>query len=209
MSRRNYDLSNRAEAARETRRRILDTTYRLLLEKGAKSLSMSGLANAAGVSPQTIYNSIGGKAEVIKACYDITIAGDDIDAPLSERPAFRSIWETTESQEFFRRYSTWVSTLSNRVAPLLAALVRPGQSDPGIAAFVETIEAERRIGSTNAMKHYRERFGLPEGLTLEQAVDITWTLNSPDVYDRLVGRCGWSPEEYESWLTQQLAAALQ
>lgn len=169
---------------------------------------MTGLASAAGVSPQTIYNSIGGKADVIKACYDVTIAGDDEATPLGERPAFRAIWETDEPEEFFRRYAAWVRTLTGRVAPLVAALIRPGVGDAGTAAFVATIEAERRMGSTNAMKHYRERFGLRRGLTLERAVDITWTLNAPEVYDRLVGRCGWTPAAYEKWLASQLAAAL-
>lgn len=41
--------------------------------------------------------------------------------------------------------------------------------------------------------------GLPAGLTMERAVDQVWTLNSPEVYDRLVRRCGWTADAYEVW----------
>jgi prophage antirepressor-like protein len=41
---------------------------------------------------------------------------------------------------------------------------------------------------------------LREDLTVEQAADIVWTLNSSDVYLLLTEERGWSPEEFERWL---------
>ena len=37
-------------------------------------MTIASLAKAAGVSPQTVYNSIGGKAAVVKAVYDVLLA---------------------------------------------------------------------------------------------------------------------------------------
>lgn len=208
MSRRAYDNSTREAAARETRARILATAYGLLVEHGYAALSVADLARAAGVSPQTIYNSVGGKADVLKACYDVTLAGDDADVPMGARPELRRLMEARSAEEFVERYAAWSRLLSSRVAPLVAAFIRPGTGDPGIVDFVATIEQERRIGTTNAMTHLRDRFGLRRGLTLARAVDAVWTLNSPEVYDRLVTRSGWSGAAYEKWLATQLRAAL-
>ena len=59
-----------------------------------------------------------------------------------------------------------------------------------------------------AVAAFRDRFGLPAGLTEQRAVDVVWTLNSPEVHGRLVHRCGWTHDQYEDWLAGQLAASL-
>jgi hypothetical protein len=46
------------------------------------------------------------------------------------------------------------------------------------------------------------------GLTVEKAVDTCWTLNSPELYVRLVVRCGWAPDAFQAWLARQLQASL-
>lgn len=205
---RRYDNSSREQAAAETRLRILEAARTLLVEGGYAALSVSALARAAEVSPQTIYNSVGGKAEVLKACYDVTLAGDDAPVPMADRPEVRAMTEAPDGPTFVDRYATWCRVISERVAPIMGAVSEPGAGDAGAQAFAETTEQERRIGTTRAMTGLGESHGFRAGLSLEQAVDIAWTLNSPEVYDRLVRRCGWTPEAYETWLAHQLRAAL-
>lgn len=194
-------------AARETRQRILATAYDLLVAEGYAALTIAGLAERAEVSPQTIYNSIGGKAEVLKATYDVTLAGDDEPVAMSDRPQFRAMREAEEGGDFLDAYASWCRVVSQRVSPILGPLLAAG-GDQGVAEFIDTIEQERRTGTTQAMTAFRGRFGLPKGLTLPRAVDQVWTLNAPEVHDRLVRRCGWSAGAYEKWLRRQLAVVL-
>lgn len=208
MTRRGYDNSARQEAARHTRARILSAARELLLEGGYSRLTIAALADAAVVSPQTIYNSIGGKAEVLKACYDVTLAGDDEPVAIRDRPEFLAMFDTPDASTFLGRYAAWARLVSERVAPILGAVSQPGVGDSGAQVFAETIEQERRIGTTHAMTQLRDAHGLPEHLSLERTVDISWTLNAPEIYDRLVHRCGWTPAEYEGWLADQLRASL-
>jgi hypothetical protein len=42
----------------------------------------------------------------------------------------------------------------------------------------------------------------------EQARDIVWALISPELYDALVVRRGWDPDDYEHWLAESLTDAL-
>ena len=206
MTSRRYDNSARELAARHTRRRILQAARTLIEAEGYPALSVAALARAAGVSPQTIYNTVGGKAEVLKACYDVTLAGDDEPVPMSGRPAFRAMFETADPVEFLIRYAAWSATVYDRVGAIVGSV--GDRPDAGAADFLATIDRERRIGTTGAVTHFRDTFGLPAGVSLDRAVDMVWTLNSPEVYDRLVRRCGWAPADYQAWLGGQLAACL-
>ncbi|WP_425307310.1 TetR/AcrR family transcriptional regulator [Ammonicoccus fulvus] len=202
-----YNNEQRAEAARETRARILAAAYDLLTHASYASFSIAALAEKAGVSPQTIYNSIGGKSVVLKACYDVTLAGDDEPVAMSDRPQFRAMFEAADGGAFLRAYAEWCRVVSERVGPILAPLYAAGD-ERGIGEFFRTIERERRIGTTHAITALRDRHGLCEGLELDPAIDATWTLNSPEIWDRLTRRCGWTADDYQRWLERQLRAAL-
>jgi hypothetical protein len=206
---RTYDNSARLEAAQDTRAAIVEAARSELVTGGYRQLTIAAVAAAAGVSPQTIYNSVGNKAALVKAVYDVTIAGDDDPVPMSDRPGFRAIREAPTAAAYALAYAAWCRVLNGRTAPLLAALTGGGAgSDPEIAAFLATIEEERRTGSTHAVAGFAKAHRLPPGLSRQRAADILWTLNDPMVHDRLVRRCGWSPAAYERWLVGQLLATL-
>jgi len=44
--------------------------------------------------------------------------------------------------------------------------------------------------------------------TLEQARDVLWTCSSPELYDLLVLRRGWSLERYGRFIADSMIAAL-
>ena len=93
---RRYSTALRAEQTALTRRRILDAAGRLLVERGYHGTTLNGVADAAEVSVQTVYNVVGGKAALLKAVYDVTLAGDDEPVPITERPEFRAAVEATD-----------------------------------------------------------------------------------------------------------------
>lgn len=206
-----YDNSARVVRAEHTRTQIVETARELLLEGGYAAMTVTSLASAAGVSPQTVYNSVGGKAAVVKAVYDRMIAGDDMEVAMSDRPEFDALFAAGDRAGFARAYAARVRLLSGRVGPLLGALMAHG-TDATLVDFVATIEQERYLGTTHAITGLSDRIGLPDGYAgktgLARLIDVVWVLNSPDAYDRLVRRRGWTPAAYESWLAGQLTALL-
>jgi AcrR family transcriptional regulator len=66
--RRAYRLGRRAEAADETRRRIVEATASLHAERGIAATSMKGIAARAGVSVGTVYHHFPTYADAIDAC---------------------------------------------------------------------------------------------------------------------------------------------
>lgn len=203
-----YDNSGRVRGAKDTRRRILDAARTMLLDGGYHVMSVAGLAAAAGVSPQTVYNAVGGKAEVVKAVYDVLLAGDEDPAPMSSRPEFLAMGEAPDRDSFGRAYAAFGAGIWRRVGPLLGVLLADGAgSDATLAAFVATIDGERLTGNTSAMTMLETKHGLPDGRGLGKLVDEVWTLTAPEVYDRLVRRRGWSHEAYAVWLSDAVAGA--
>jgi hypothetical protein len=85
-------------------------------------------------------------------------------------------------------------------------------TDAALVDFAAAIEDERYVGTAHAITGLRDRIGLSDqhgdDQGLQRLIDAVWALNSPDGYDRLVRRRGWSPTEYEAWLAGQLVALL-
>ena len=201
--------SLRAEHSALTRRRILDAAARLFSERGYLGTTLSGVAAAAGVSVQTLYNAIGSKATLLKSVYDVTLAGDDEPVPMRDRPEFRAIAEAPTGRECLARYAAVGRQLGERTLPMVTMLLaQAATGDEDLQAFAETIEGERTIGATAAARHVAERFGLRDGLDTEAASDVVWALTSPDLADRLVRQRGWGWDRYQEWLGITLADAL-
>lgn len=206
---RTYSSATRDRGVALTRTRIVRAATELLLEGGYRTLTVASLARAADVSPQTVYNTVGGKAAVVKAVYDVLLVGDDAPVPMSQRPEFLAMAHAPDRGATLDGYAALTRRIMVGVGPLLAQLIFAGEaSDRVIADLVSTIESERRTGNTHMVTALRDRHGLPAGLSLEVAVDMVWTLTSPEVADRLLRRCHWEPERYEEWLARCLRASL-
>src|SRR6476469_7354013 len=202
-----YDNSSRAEAALATRRRIIEAAGAMLLRDGYHAMSVSALAANAGVSAQTVYNAVGGKAAVVKAVYDVMLVGDDAPVPMQDRPEFRAMSQAGDREAFMRAYAALCATIYERVGPLLGVLLaQGGGGDAGLQEFLATIDRERRAGNTNALNALDRAHGLQPRLDREHFIDIVWTMSSPEIYDRFVRRCGWTHAMYAAWLAEALVA---
>lgn len=203
---RGYRSSVREQAARETRSRILTAASSLVLDGGYAAMSVAALARAAGVAPQTVYNAVGGKAEVMKAAYDALLAGDESPVAMKDRPEFRALQAADDAASYGSAYAAWTRRIYDRVGAFLAALLLHGTAgDPALEEFIRTVERERRTGNELSIPGaIREALGRD----LERVVDVVWVLTAPETYERLVRRAAWSPEEYEHWLARELEHAV-
>ncbi len=87
-------------------------------------------------------------------------------------------------------------------------LVEGASTDPELAQVWNELEAERLAGMLRFAQLLAERGVLRSELTLEEARDTLWTLNSLAVHDLLVVQRGWSAERYRTWLADALAGVL-
>lgn len=68
MATRRYSKSRRAELEAETRERIMRATVALHAMHGALGTSYAMIAQAAGVSPQTVYNHYADIGQLVRGC---------------------------------------------------------------------------------------------------------------------------------------------
>jgi len=206
---RQYVSAGRAIAAQRTRARILDAAQLELRAVGYHAMTMGGLARRAEVSPQTIYNSLGSKAAVIKALYDVLLAGDEEPVPMNQRPEFIAVLNQPDAMATVRAYLALGGNLYRRVGEFLGILLADGPgADTELKAFVTTIDDERRTGNEFIIRHIETTFDLPTDLPAGRAIDVLWTITSFEVVDRLVRRCGWSVAEYETWAADVLIMSI-
>lgn len=202
-----YDNSARAARARATRARVLAAARASFLERGFAGTTIALVADEAAVSPETIYKTFGSKAALLKAVYDVTLAGDDDDVPLAQRPEALAVLQATSGEAAVAAYAKLAETISARTDPLVRMIMGSRDTDATLMSFVDTIHQERRIGSAHWVGHWHAKGWLREDLDVERAADILWALNSYEPRWLLTDR-GWSSDEFTAWLTEILCRAL-
>jgi AcrR family transcriptional regulator len=199
----------RAEQVRATRQKVLGAARDLFLRRGYFGATIEAIAQRAAVSPQTVYNVVGGKAALLKAVYDVAVAGDDEPVPMGERPIFAEIGAATDARTCLALYARFGRQAIASVWPLVRIVFVEGSGrDPDLRAFIDKIEGERAIGTSTMARHIATRFGLRSGLTEQEAADVLWALTAPELADRFIRRRGWSLDRYEAWLARAMTDAL-
>ena len=202
-----YDNSARAAKARATRARVLAAARASFLDRGFAGTTIALVADEAAVSPETIYKTFGSKAALLKAVYDVTLAGDDDDVPLAQRPEALAVLHARSGEEAVAAYARLAQTISTRTDPLVRMIMGSRDTDATLLSFVETIHQERRNGSAFWVGRFHDAGWLRDDLDVERAADILWALNSYEPRWLLTDR-GWSADEFTSWLTETLCHAL-
>ena len=76
MTKRRYVSPQRAAAAAETRRRIIEAAAQILREGDIATFSLEAVGRAAGVTRLTVYNQFGSRRALLEAVFDeIAVAG--------------------------------------------------------------------------------------------------------------------------------------
>lgn len=202
-----YDNRSRTAAANQTRRRVLAAAHDAFLTQGYAGTTIRAVATAAGVSQETVYKRFDGKAGLLKAVYDVTLAGDDEPVSMADRPQAQAVRAAKSAREAAGAYAAMAGALASRTGPLLDVVLNARGSDPELEAFAATIDTERLTGATMVTRHWSDLGLLRAELTVEQARDVVWTLISPAV-NSLLRQRGWSRSQYEAWLSRTLLATV-
>jgi AcrR family transcriptional regulator len=208
--RRRYVSRRREEQAARTRQDILSAAGSLFREQGYGATSMPRIATEAGVVVETIYRIFGSKAGLFRAVVEAVLAGgaSRADVPVEERPAIRAVIDEADPRRQIELYSATQPGIHRRAGPLLRALAGGVASDPELKALWEEMEAWRLEGQGRFVEMLANRGRLRQGLSVDDARDVLWTLCSLAVHDLLVIERGWTSGQYQAWLTATLTREL-
>jgi AcrR family transcriptional regulator len=200
--------TSRAEQARATRRRISDQAARLFAEQGYAATTLDQIAAAADVAVQTVYFHFRNKATVLKEVVDVLAVGDDEPVPVLERPWARRMRDEPDGA---RALAIWLRTsraIFGRVAPVMKIVRDAAGSDPQMAAQWQTNLAQRYTAQRAVIQQLADKGALRPDLTVDRAADIVFCLVSFEVYLLLTAERGWTPAQWERWITATLTATI-
>ena len=203
-----YASEVRDEQARRTRRAIVAAAHDLFLAQGYAATTIDGIAQAAHVSRRTVFNSVGGKAALLKLALDWAVAGDDEPIAMADRPAVKAIQAEPDPRQALMLWVQTVTEVAARSAPIGEVLTAAADVDPAAAELLAEASRNRLFGETAFIRYLASLDGLAAGMTEQRAADLCWALMDGHLYRLLVAQRSWSTADFNRWLSDSLAAAL-
>ena len=197
----------RAERARQTRRRMLDSARVLFVGDGYAATTMDHIAQHAGVAVQTLYYTFRTKGQLLCEVVEVTAAGEEDAPPVRQRAWVQEMLTATSGQRVLALAVEHGADIFVRAAPLWPA-VAAATGDPYVARYWRDVAADRRAGQARMVARLDELGALRQGLDAHRATDIVVVLFGHDVFRSLVREAGWSVAEYKNWLLTTLAQQL-
>ena len=176
---RKYEQRRRAEAAEETRRRILDAVYEQLRAAPAEPISIGRIARTADVARSTVYVVFGSRAGLFDAL------GEDL---LQRAGSERMLRQSRQSDaiESLRAGVHELAAMYAAERDVIRALVSMAQLDTGvISGAIRRLEERRARGMIDLARRLADQDQLRPGLDPEAAADALWLLTSFDAFDLL------------------------
>jgi AcrR family transcriptional regulator len=205
---RRYESPRRRAQAAQTRREILAAAQRLFEQRGYTATTMAAIAAEAGVALKTVYVAFETKSGVLRAVWHLLLRGDEGAAPVAEREWFRAVIAEPDPERQLRLTARNSRAVKERAGGILGVIRSAAPVDADISALWGRIEAEFHENQRTIVESLEEKQALRRDLDAGQATDILWTLNHPDLWMLLVGKRGWTPEQFERWFGDTICAQL-
>jgi AcrR family transcriptional regulator len=186
--------SLRDRRAQLTRDEILRAARNLFAERGYARTSVRDIAQAAGVSAQTVYDSVGSKQALVSSLNDL------IDAEAGIPGLARAAAESDDPHELAATNARITTSILEHCGDIVHALVTGAAAEPELAAVLAEGQRRHAEGAGRVVGRLRELGALASmdpdeaAETLAAVTDIRFALVLQESY-------GWSLDRLESWLT--------
>ena len=207
-SRRRYESPRRREQAESTRRAILEAAERLFERQGYGATSVAAIAEEAGVALKTVYVVFETKSGLLWALWNQRLRGEGGETPVADQEWFREVLAEPDPVRQLELNARNSRAGKERVGALFEVIRAAAPLDGEIEELWARIQTEYRSNQEEVVASIAARGALADGLELERATDILWTLNDPDLWQLLVGRREWSGDEYERWCAEAARSQL-
>ncbi len=204
--RRKYHSPLRADQAEQTRRKVLDAAFRLFVDRGYAATTIAAVAEHAGVSPETIYLSLGGKRGLLEGVIEMAIVGED-DPPTEENAWWAAVAQLPVARERLEMMVAYSCRILSRTYPIHAVIRGAADKEPFAAALGRRLLHDRLTNQTGRVREYLGD-DLRPGLSVEEAGQRYCALTSPELYYQLTVEFGWTADQHRTWLSELLAVEL-
>ena len=188
----------REEQAQATRDRICAAARRLFAAEGYRMTSVAAIAAEAGVAERTVYAAFGAKREILSAICEAWLedahARELVEAAVAERDPATTI----------RLAARFLRALFETGYDVMVLFEAASAEDPQTRAMLRAKLEGRNHVQNLIIDSVRTDLILP----LPAAQAIYRALAAVGVYQELVVESGWTIDQYEHWVLNQLASQL-
>ncbi len=185
----------------ETRNRILDNAARLMFRDGYAATTMQKVAKHSGVELEVVAKMFASKYQLVRAMRDRALFESARWSAEMRSDAIQA--RESEPREIFRQWAELAKEVSPRVSPVLL-LIRDNAATDRDMADLQRLMDEERLQRMNQNAARFERFGIDPA----RSRDVMWVATSPELYELLVVKRGWSVDAYGAFIEQMLAGTL-
>ena len=192
--------SLRERRAQLTRDEILQAARRLFAERGYARTSVRDIARAAGVSAQTVYDSVGSKQALVARLNDL------IDSEAGIAAIARAAAESADPRDVAATQARVARSILEHCGDIIHALVTGAAAEPELAGVLEEGQRRHLEGARMVVGLLRRHEALRADVddpveTLAALADVRVALVLRESY-------GWSLDRIESWIANASRALL-
>jgi len=194
--------SLRERQAKLTQDEILKAARRLFAERGYSRTSVRDIAEAAGVSAQTVYDSIGSKQAIVSRLNDL------IDGEAGVADAVRRLVHSSDPDEVVATSAVVTRSILERCGDIVHALVTGAAAEPALEAALAEGQRRHVEGARQVVKKLQALDALDETVGAKAAGETFAAISDVRFAMMLREDYGWSLDRIEGWITATSTALL-
>ena len=175
-----------------------------MLRDGYETTTIAAVAARAQASVETVYKAFGGKPGLVWALFRRGLEGAGAEPAETRSDRLRS----TDPVTLVEGWARLATEVAPRVAPLQLLARTAAASDSRMREEYDGMDAARLTRMRDNAAALAALGGLRTGITVDEAGDILFTIASPEMYELLVVRQGWSVERYGCYVRDTITHAL-
>ena len=172
--------------SRRTHAALLAAGHEILQEQGFEALTMTAVAERAGVTRRAVYLHFPSRAELVGALFDYIAGVEGLEASL------RRVWKAPDAVSALDEWAAHLARYQPRLLAVDRAAQRVWRQDPDAAIHRRRVVAEQLANTRRLARWLHEEGRLADGWTVESASDMLFALISSDVVEALLEDRGWS-----------------
>jgi AcrR family transcriptional regulator len=186
----------RDRQAQQTRAEILRAARRLFAENGYSRTSVRQVAQEAGVSTQTVYDSIGSKQALVAHLNDLI----DTEAGVGEIVGTAA--GSGDPQQVAAMSARVMRSIVENCGDILHALVTGAAAEPELRAVLEEGHRRHVEGARSVVRLLKKLGALGAGVDARTAAESLAALTDFRFAMLLRDSYGWSLDRVESWMVE-------
>lgn len=204
MAARRYDNSHRGEQAAQTRAAVIAAAGERFAGSGYAATAIRDVADAAGVSVETIYKSFGSKVELLRHWIEGLTAGPE-PVPVIDQPWVAEMRSAADPRARLEIAVRSTAEIFERTATAMIVLAAAAHADEHAAELWAEMQRQRRSDVRSLVSMVLGGDGSGDhGEPDDDLVDAVYALTEPHLHHVLVGQRRWSRDRYATWITDVL-----